>query len=62
MPCCNTTRSSRSGRNTSTPSMRMTSSAASDISPEATRQAPRPSAAAAPMAMPASVIPRVITL
>ena len=53
-------RSSRSGRKTSTPSMRITSSTVSGISPEATRQAPTPSAAAAPMAIPASVIPRAI--
>jgi hypothetical protein len=62
MPWCSRIRSSRSGRNTSTPSIRMTSSAGSGIAPKLTRHAPSASAAAAPTAMPASVMPRASVL
>ena len=58
MPLWRTTRRSRSGRNTSMPSIRMTRSAVRLICPASTRQAPSASAAAAPTAMPVSVMPR----
>src|SRR5437870_5765542 len=62
MPACSSMRSSRSGRNTSMPSIRMTSRAPRSIWPAWTRHAPTAKAAAAPMAMPASVMPRPIVL
>ena len=62
IPWCSRMRSSRSGRNTSTPSIRMTSSAGTDIAPVLTRQAPSVSATAAPSAMPVSVMPRASVL
>ncbi len=62
IPWCSTARRSRSGRNTSVPAISTISSASIDISPCDTRHTPSPSAAAAPIAMPASVMPRVMTL
>ena len=62
IPWWRSTRSSRSGRKTSTPSMRITRRAGSDIAPWPTRQAPTASAAAAPMAMAVSVMPRASVL
>ena len=62
MPWWRRMRSSRSGRKTSTPSIRTTSRAGSDIAPSLTRQAPSASATAAPTAMPVSVMPRASVL
>ena len=46
------------GRKTSTPIIKTMSSTSIPMAPSATRPAPIPSAAAAPTAMPVSVIPR----
>ena len=46
------------GRKTSTPIISTISSTSMPMAPSATRAAPMPSAAAAPTAMPASVMPR----
>ena len=54
-------RRSRSGRNTSVPAISTISSASMLISPCDTRQAASDKAAAAPIATPQSVMPRVIT-
>ena len=62
MPWCSTARRSRSGRNTSVPAISTISSASIVICPSETRHTPSASAAAAPIAMPPSVMPRVITL
>ncbi len=62
MPWCSSERSSRKGRNTSTPSIKIISSVESGMAPSTTRKAPQPSATVAPMAMPASVMPRASVL
>ena len=62
MPWCSTPRRSRSGRNTSVPAISTIKSASIVISPCDTRHTPSASAAAAPIATPASVMPRVMTL
>ncbi len=62
MPWCKTARRSRNGRNTSVPAISTISSASIVITPSATRHTPSANAAAAPIAMPQSVMPRVITL
>ena len=61
MPWCNTMRRSRNGRNTSVPAISTISNAWMLISPCDTRHTPSASAAAAPIATPQSVMPRVIT-
>ena len=61
IPWCKTERRSRSGRNTSVPAISTISSASIVIEPFETRQTPRLSAAAAPIATPQSVMPRVMT-
>ena len=61
MPWCSTMRRSRKGRNTSVPAISTISSACRLINPCDTRQAPSDNAAAAPIATPQSVMPRVIT-
>ena len=58
MPVCSSARRSRMGRKTSTPIISTMSSTSMPMAPSATRAAPTPSAAAAPTAMPASVMPR----
>jgi hypothetical protein len=62
MPWCSTPRRSRNGRNTSVPAISTINKASIVIEPLETRQTPRLNAAAAPMAMPQSVMPRVMTL
>ncbi len=62
MPWCNTALRSRNGRNTSVPAISTISNASIVITPLETRHTPSASAAAAPIAMAQSVIPRVITL
>ena len=62
MPWCSTMRRSRNGRNTSVPAISTISNAWMLISPCDTRHAASASAAAAPIATPQSVMPRVMTL
>ncbi len=62
MPWCSTTRSSRSGRKISTPSISTTTSAVSSIWPACTREVPIASATAAPIAMHTSLMPRASVL
>ncbi len=62
IPWCKTMRRSRNGRNTSVPAISTISKAWMLISPCDTRQTPSANAAAAPIATPQSVMPRVMTL
>ncbi len=61
IPWCNTMRRSRNGRNTSVPAISTISNAWMLITPCDTLQTPSDKAAAAPIATPQSVMPRVIT-
>ena len=58
-PSCSRVRRSRCGRNASVPAISTISSTSMGICPSCTRHAPTASTAAAPTAMPVSVMPRV---